>query len=80
MALANAWFWFVRNQDYEKAVFSTNACHIKLKPESNMIHYFRSIEALRNILLRSYPHQDQIEDYDVIKWDKIVTAICVIVA
>ena len=55
MALTNAWFWFVKNQDYEHAVFNTKTCHTKLKPETNMIHYFRSIEALRNILVRSYP-------------------------
>ena len=75
MALTNAHFWFVHNQDYAKAVFDPKHCHHTLKHETNMIHYFRSIEALRNILSRSYVHQDKLDEYDVIKWDKIVTAI-----
>ena len=62
MALTNGHFWFVKNQDYDKAVFNPKHCHHKLKHDTNMIHYFRSIEALRKILERSYVHQSKLDE------------------
>ena len=45
-ALANGWYWMVPGQDYAKAVFSLNDCIKTLKPNTSMVMYFRSIEAL----------------------------------